>query len=832
MRWSSDARSLRRLREMPLLRAIEPERWPSLAPHVGFVDLAEGELLFRAGRAGERLYLVVSGELGLDLPRTAATDRPDDTPERSPIRLQRRGPGETAGDFAVLNGGAHLVSAVATCRTRVAGLPRFAFERLAGIDPEILAHVYDRAAALSRRVTLARAFVALFGEIDTGTLDALLDASELRHYRSGDTLFHEGDEADGLYLVVSGRLHVETRAGADRRRIAEVQAPESVGELALLANSTRSATVHAARESTVARLDRDVFERLIAPRPDLLMALSRLVIKRHVEDVADNPPRARDRNFVILPLDARLPLRRFLHQVRRALRDTVGETLSLDARGFDTLYGKSGAAATTFDDPFSGAVAEWLDDKENRTEALVYVADASLTPWTLRAVNRADRILLLANAKEGADPARRRLERELESLFTGRSYRPRIELVLLHPADTARPRETRRWLAPRQVDAFHHVRLDDVEHIGRLVRRLTGRALAIVFSGGGARGYAHLGVQRLIEEEGIRIDCIGGSSMGGLLGASMALGQTATQVSRLSSRFASRRALFDYTLPLTSLMRSEKLSQFCREVYGDARIEDLWTPFFCVSSNLADGREIVHDTGRLWRVIRSTISLPGVFSPVPTPNGDLLIDGAVLNTFPVDVMHERLGGAGRIIGVNVSEVPERFDYYDFGTSLSGWRVFLSRLNPFGPRIRNPRIAETLLRSTDIKGIGRLNATRAMIDVLVEPDVRDIALLDFKSYTRISDIGYAAAREVFAAHGLRAAPADDGTVPDAESSSTSTSGVCPDTGPDTDPMAPSNPSPSPITGPITSASVDAATPDDAPGGVRPADALRSRRNTDD
>ena len=475
-------------------------------------------------------------------------------------------------------------------------------------------------------------------------------------------------------------------------------------------------------------------------------------MRRHVAEVVDDTPRAHDRNFVVVPLDTRLPLRRFLHQLRRALRER-GDCLFLDARGFDTLYGKPGAARTGFDDAFNGAVAEWLDDREDRHDALVYVADPALTPWTLRAIQRADRILLIANAAVGNDPARRRIEREIQEAFAGRAHRPQLELVMLHPSDTDRPRDTRRWLEPRAVDAFHHVRLDDPDHFGRLARRLTGHARAIVFSGGGARGYAHLGVQRLIEEERLRIDAIGGSSMGALLGASMALGQSAEHVARLSARFASRRALFDYTLPLVSMMRSEKLSRFCREVYGEARIEDLWIPFFCVSSNLADGREVVHDSGPVWEAIRTTISLPGVFSPVPTANGDLLIDGAVLNPFPVDVMHRRLGGAGSIVGVNVSEVPERFDYYDFDTSLSGWRVLASRLNPLRPSIRVPRIVETLLRSTDIKGIDRLKETRAMLDVLIEPDVRAIALLDFKSYARISDIGYAAAREVFAAHGL-------------------------------------------------------------------------------
>ena len=808
-RRSAEARLLRELRRLPLVGAVERERWPALEPHVTFFDLEPGETLFVAGRESERLYLVVDGELALEMPRsrsarpptteedagaseTGEDGRADGAPtasadvrdgggghapagtitveparERAPIRLETRGAGRTAGDFAVLNGGAHLVSAVATRRTRVAGFPRFAFELLTDLDPAILAHVYDTAAALSRRVTLARAFLELFAGLDTATLERLLDASSVHHYHSGETLFHEGDEPDGLYVIVSGRLRVIT-GGGGRDGTAEVHSPETVGELALLSGTRRSATVYAARESTVARLDRADFDALIAPRADLLMALSRLVVRRHVAERVPGAARGRDRHFAVVPLDARLPLRRFLHQLRRALRRHA-ETQLLDARAFDTLYGKRGASSTAFDDPFNGAVSEWLDDREDRAGSLVYVAEPTLSPWTLRALNRSDRIVLLASAESGVDPARRRIEREIDELFADRAHRPRLDLVLLHPPETERAENTRRWLAPRRIDAFHHVRLGDSAHLERLARHLTGRARALVLSGGGARGYAHLGVQRLIEEESIAIDAVGGSSMGGLLGAAMALGLDARAVESLSARFANRRALFDYTLPLASLMRSEKLSRFCREVYGETRIEDLWTPFFCVSSNLADGREVVHDSGPLWKAIRASVSLPGVFSPVPTRDGGLLIDGAVLNPFPVDVMHSRLGG-GDIVGVNVSEVAERFDYYDFGTALSGWRVLLSRLDPFHRSIRVPRIAETLLRSTDIKGIDRLNATRAMIEVLVEPDVRDIALLDFRRYVEISAIGYAEARRVFAARGLcgEAAAAEHRVTPDPSS----------------------------------------------------------------
>lgn len=231
------------------------------------------------------------------------------------------------------------------------------------------------------------------------------------------------------------------------------------------------------------------------------------------------------------------------------------------------------------------------------------------------------------------------------------------------------------------------------------------------------------------------------------------MGYSSSEIEQLSAVFANKKALFDYTLPLVSLLRSAKLTRFCHKVYGETRIEDLWIPFFCVSSNLSDGKEVIHDRGPLWRVVRSTISLPGIFSPVPTPSGQLLIDGAVLNTFPVDIMHNQLGGRGSVIGVNVSQIIEIREYYNYGTSLSGWQALTSRINPFTKKIRIPRLVETLLRSTDIKSIIRLNETKAMLDILIEPDVSGIPLMDFKSYKKISDIGYDAATKVLSEHGL-------------------------------------------------------------------------------
>jgi len=742
---SNESRLLRALKRVPALSSIESHRWDQLAPFITFTELGANEVLFEAGSRGHELFFVIDGELELFLGATSERDEP--------FYLHSRRKGETVGDFAVLNGGDHLVTAVAKKSSQIAVFPREAFELLTDIHPTLIEHVYDTAAELSHRVMVSHIYLSLFGKMPTESMNELLEATQIRHHRNGDVLFHQGDEPDGLYLVVSGRLHVQIcREGGGTVFSGEIFAPEPVGELAMMTKGKRSATVTAARESTVAFLHSDAFDTLIANDADRLMSLSRMIIKRHANAV-DPRRRKQDRTFVVVPLDPNLPMRRFSQQLKRELR-THAQPLVIDSALFDKMYGRKDAAQTRVGDTFNPSISSWLEDKENSFGSVVYVADATWTPWTRRCLHRADRVLFVGDPSETgrlggtSDPSIREIEREVTSLFSNPNTRPRRELILLHPADTEKPSGTLQWLEHRQLDAYHHVRIDDPMHMARIARRLLGRARGIVFSGGGARGYAHLGVHRYIQEQKMPIDYVGGSSMGALLGASMAMGNSADAISELSSRFANKKALYDYTLPLAAMLKSAKLSNFCQTVYGDHRIEDLWVPFFCVSSNLSDGHEVIHDRGLVWLAIRSTISLPGIFSPVPTDDGQLLIDGAVLNTFPVDVMRKRLGWQGELIGVNVSQINEVKHNYDFGTTLSGWSVFWSRINPFRPAREIPRIVETLLRSTDIKGIERLQELKGGLDVLIEPNVVEVSLLDFKSYADIADIGYKAAQEAF------------------------------------------------------------------------------------
>lgn len=723
---------LQTLKNLPLLRSIDDERWKKLEPFISFKHLAPEETLFECGAKSKYLYVVLEGRLNLFLP--AAKNYRE-------ALIKQRQPGETAGDFAVLNGGEHIVTTRAATQTTVACFPTAGFEKLSNLQPNIIAHVYETAAELSRSVLLVKSFLSLFEGITDTSLNELLKDTSIKHLRSGEELFRQGDDTDGLYIVMAGRLPIRlTREDGTAMVIAEARAPQLVGEFSLITGAKRSATVFASRESMVAYLDKKKFHQHIMQKPSLLASVSRMIIQRQNSINQQRITDGHGHHIAIVPLSNKIPLRRFIHMLKQELRKS-GKTIAIDSHQFDTLYGRKGAAQTTFSDTFNTSVTAWLDDRESRYSHVLYVADHEWDAWTHRCLNRADRILLLADITESSDPCD--MEKKLVAMFEPREHCPRIEYAFLHPPDTVAPKNTSKWLKNRDMAAYHHIRMEDQSHYARLARRLTSTAYGLILSGGGARGYVHLGVHKAIEEKGITIDYIGGTSMGGLLGGAMAMGLSSDQILKLSGKFANPKALFDYTLPISALMKSAKLTKFCKELYQDTCIEDLWVPYFCMSSNLSQGTEKCHQTGLLWKAVRASIAIPGLFSPVPEDNGELLVDGAVLNTFPVKRMESLLYG-GTLIGVNVSQVKAMAHNYNYGTSISGWTVLGNKLNPFrSHKLAIPRIMETLLRSNDIKSIEALDKTRKLLDLLIEPDVYTYTLLDFRSYSKISDIGYIA-----------------------------------------------------------------------------------------
>ena len=165
-----------------------------------------------------------------------------------------------------------------------------------------------------------------------------------------------------------------------------------------------------------------------------------------------------------------------------------------------------------------------------------------------------------------------------------------------------------------------------------------------MLAGGGARGFAHIGIIKALIEAGVPFDHLGGASMGAIIAAGLAHEWGVEELTeRMRETFVTHNPLDDFTLPLIALVRGKKASSMLQRNFGDICIEELPLPFFAVSSDLTTGRIHEHRAGLLWRALRASVALPGILPPV-THHGHLLVDGGVMNSLPVDVMRTRTTG--------------------------------------------------------------------------------------------------------------------------------------------------------------------------------------------
>jgi len=292
-------------------------------------------------------------------------------------------------------------------------------------------------------------------------------------------------------------------------------------------------------------------------------------------------------------------------------------------------------------DQAEGRDPGWFSARESHCEHLIYI-DNDDPDWLDRCLRQSDCVLLVGDAGQDYDPQLSNPHQELPSSVVQ-------QLVLLHENDLPAGR-TRDWLsACPGVTTHHHVRNDT--DIARLGRRLTGKANGLVLSGGGARGFAHLGVIRALREANIPIDYIGGASIGAIIGAGLASDWTNEHMLEVYRQcFIDNDPISDWTVPLVSLRAGRKASHMLREAFGERDIEDLPIPFYAVSSNLTEGGLHVHEIGKLWIALRASSALPGVLPPV-FANGQVLVDGGVIDNLPVGEMRKRM--SGEIIAVDV-----------------------------------------------------------------------------------------------------------------------------------------------------------------------------------
>lgn len=578
--------------------------------------------------------------------------------------------------------------------------------------------------------------------IDLGRHPDVLEALHLFELAGGNWLFHQGDPGDALFFLVRGRLQVWREAGADRptELLGEVVPGESVGEVGLLTHAPRTASARAIRDSLLVRVDRRAFERLAERYPALVLQLAASVAERLQRNTAtERRVRPELKTIAVIALDESPDL---LAVVDRLVDDLTApaDALALRPETLTQLGAPETPASSATD--LQAGLKHWIGSLEDDRRLLVFRSGPRDGTWLRFAVRQADLVVRVASA--AAAPELRPWERSLEVAPHARQGARQI-LLLTHPVGRHAIHDTRAWLEHRPTLTPLHLRVDLPRDHARIVRVLSGRGLGLVLGGGAARGFAHLGVYRAMVELGVPVDWVGGTSMGAIMAASIALDLPVDEtIAYARKAFVDGRPFTDYTLPIVSLLRGRRMQDLSAEYFG-ADIEDLPIPFFCVSSNLGSGELNLHERGPLWRATCASAALPGVMPPA-IHQRQLAVDGAMLNNLPVDIMQDKL--VHDVVAVDLTS--RRQSDVSFDEVPSPWAILRGRLLPFTRRYSLPGAATMILKATELGTRRRVMELAARADLLLQPPVHRFGMLQVSHFDDVVNAGYEYALEHVAA----------------------------------------------------------------------------------
>lgn len=593
---------------------------------------------------------------------------------------------------------------------------------------------------------------ALLGDIDPEAIELLRQRLEWIEVAAGETLMAQGEAGDSMYLSISGRLraYVVDDDGVEHM-VREMARGQIIGEMSLYTDEPRSATVVAIRDSVLVRLAKAEFSSLLASSAQVSIALTRQIIKR-LQSAQSRASLARPVTIALFPITNGVPMEEFTQGLADKLQQ-MGRVCVVNAASIDRELGQPGLAQSEVDnEEVKRRIALHLDQIEAANDYVLLVGDDGATPWTQRCSRSCDEVLLLADA---AQPALLH-ETELLCLMrrTGRSEAAET-LVLLHPADLKCPAGTRKWLERRPVTGHIHIRPTLDRDMARLARIQSCTAIGLVFAGGGARGCAHLGIYRALQERGIEVDFVGGTSIGAVMATLVASDRPLDEVMKIARQAFSVNPTGDFNLiPLMSLVAGRRLRQLIATALQNllghsADVEDLWRNYFCIASNYSQATEFVIRRGSLDKSIQASIAIPGALPPV-LHDGDLLCDGGTFNNFPADVMRN-MRGVGKVIGVDLSLKKRRRIEHD--EVPGSWALLLDRLRPYRKRrYKFPSLVSYLMNVSILYSTSRQGESEKLTDLYFNPPLERVGMLQWEKFDSIVHQGHLHGVEVLSALG--------------------------------------------------------------------------------
>ncbi len=645
--------------------------------------------------------------------------------------------------------------------------------------------------------------IPLFESLTKDARDFITSRLRAEHFAPGEVIVRQGETGDSLYIIESGLVKVTKREkDGTSHELARFQSGDYFGEMSLLAGQPRSADITAITDTTTLKLSKPDLDGMLQEYPTIAVHFSKVLSKR-LRDVSQFTMTSQKavavvslysrhveplfQSIVSLNLAASFT-RELMKQVllieMNNADEEVARILQLDSEQtalrkniirYDILGGddvspciikhKTGfhilplSTATKMQPRlFEKAITPLLNKLKHEYDYILINCAKDIKKLVQTALEQSDLILYLTPT---SDNAIQRCKKDADMFVQGYGDAHRLIIGVLkeeHEQNIS-GRHLEELLAPHTFVTLHnnsyvidrflrtgrpfvydHPKTDLARSIQHLTRRIGRVRVGLALGSGSARGFAHVGVLKVLEAHDIPIDMIAGSSMGAFVGGFYAAGVSASELEEMVLTYRDKRkvrkTIFDLTIPRYGISKGNRLAKFMRHRLKDITFDDLSIPFAAVATDISNGSEVALRHGILWQALRASGSVPVLFEPYRL-EGRYLIDGGITNPLPTDILLEDNLDIILSCTVNTLRKPTKQD---------AGEAFESEMPIAVPLDRKYGIIDAITRSMGIMSAANTLQKSRLADIDIRPSVSHIDWNDFHRGDELIKEGERAAEE--------------------------------------------------------------------------------------
>lgn len=456
----------------------------------------------------------------------------------------------------------------------------------------------------------------------------------------GETLFVEGDLCNNLFLIAGGRLRLPLHREKEKIFL-ELGRGALIGELAALTKAPRQTSAYAVRDTLLLSLTKESFDNLLEEFPhELIELIAPSILRLSKTNKLQNSYGSREILFYFddpSMSKAVVEMAKNMLQKYGSCKVVSRECLSKDLYNIDIQSDKILSDVNFI---------AWFINQSVDYVYNIYQVEKDFTNWGKKCCRECDRALIFCRAEKIDELQKQTYDIIKEAERVNKT----IDIVLIHPEDTKLPSQTKRWLQKFPDLNIYHIRENSKKDLARVIRLVSGNGVSLALWGGGAPSLVQLGLLKAIDELGIPVDSVAGTSSGSYIAALIAMDYSPSEIIEIIKYMEPQgtRKWLDFTIPIISLAKGIKKNNSIKDLFKDLLIEDLWIQFFAVSTNLYTNKVYVPREGKVWEAVGFSTGIPIIYPPLTNDEGELIVDGAILNNQPVDIIQKHIK-PGRVI---------------------------------------------------------------------------------------------------------------------------------------------------------------------------------------